>query len=320
MLATTSNFEALIDRAEAAVRPVIRETPMEESPVLSRTLGVPVRIKLECLQTTGSFKIRGALFALHELRRDGVDRVATCSAGNHGVGLAYAAQLAGVAATIFVPASVDARKASLLEGLGAEVVRSPYAGFDETETWALDEVAATEIPFLSAYDDINILAGNGGTMMREMRRQWAELETVVVSVGGGGLSGGMVLSEARPTALIAAQAAASPALSLSLKAGKAVTRLDAAETLAGGLEGGIGATGFAALRERVHQVVEVTEPEIRAGVRWMLDEHRYVIEPSSAVAIGAARNPAIRVSGPTVVVVTGRNVALETLQKILVEN
>ncbi|NNE70328.1 MAG: pyridoxal-phosphate dependent enzyme, partial [Rhodothermales bacterium] len=292
------DFEELIDRAEAVVGPLVRETPMEESPALSRQLGTPVSIKFESLQETGSFKVRGALFALSEAREEGASRVATCSAGNHGLGLAHAARHFGMPARIYVPGGVDQKKASLLEELGAEVIRSPFQGFDETETWALAEVDRDGIPFISAYDDIQILAGNGGTLMREMRRQQPDLETVVVPVGGGGLSGGMALSADGPIRLVAAQAAASPALALSLARGEAVTRLAAAETLAGGLEGGIGATGFDALRTRVNQVVEVSEPEIRAGVRWTLAEHRYLIEPSSAVAIAAALNSGVQVSGP----------------------
>ncbi len=310
-------FEALIDRAETLLAPVIRETPMEPSPALSRQLGVPAWLKLECLQITGSFKIRGALFALQELRDSGASTVATCSAGNHGLGLAYAASLAKLPARIYVPGQVDPAKVDLLKGMGAEVRISPHAGFDETEAWAKDEVRRDGIPFISAYDDELILAGNGGTMMREMRRQLPELETLIVPVGGGGLSGGMLLSAAAPRRLVATQTQASPALALSLKNGAAVTRMDSVETLAGGLEGGIGLLGFEALRKHGPQVIGVSEEEIRDGVRWTLATHRYLVEPSSAVAIAAARRPEIKVGGPTVVVLTGRNIGMDVLRGIL---
>ena len=311
------SFEALIDRAVTLLAPVIRETPLESSPVLSKHLGVPVWLKLECLQITGSFKIRGALFALQELRESGASTVATCSAGNHGLGLAYAAKLAGMPARIYVPGQVDPGKVKLLKGLGAEVRVSPHPGFDETEAWAKEEVQRDGIPFISAYDDELVLAGNGGTMMREMRRQLPELETLIVPVGGGGLSGGMLRSAAAPTRLVAAQTAASPALALSMEKGAAVTRMDSAETLAGGLEGGIGLLGFEALQAHDPQVIGVSEEEIKEGLRWTLATHRYLVEPSSAVAVAAAMRPEIQVAGPTVVVLTGRNIGMDVLRGIL---
>lgn len=312
-----SSFESLIDRAESLLVPVIRETPMEPSPALSEKLGVPTWLKLECLQLTGSFKIRGALFALQELRDSGASTVATCSAGNHGLGLAYAARLAKMPARIYVPGQVDPGKVELLRGMGADVRVSPHPGFDETETWAKDEVRRDGIPFISAYDDELILAGNGGTMMREMRRQLPDLETVIVPVGGGGLSGGMLLSAARPTSLVAAQTQASPALALSLKKGEAVTQMDSAETLAGGLEGGIGLRGFEVLKTHNPQVIVVSEDEIREGLRWTLATHRYLVEPSSAVAIAAAQRPEVKIDGPTVVVLTGRNIGVDVLRAVL---
>ncbi|MBO6577107.1 MAG: pyridoxal-phosphate dependent enzyme [Rhodothermales bacterium] len=310
-------FQDLVHQAEAALAPVIRETPCEYSEPLSDHLGVPVHLKLECLQITGSFKIRGAWFALSRLKEAGQTRVATVSAGNHGIGVAWAGRMLGLEVRIYVPRSVDAAKAAHLESLGAELVRSEFDGFDDTELWALGQIEAARIPFLSAYDDERILAANGGTLMLEIRRQVPDVETVVVPVGGGGMSGGMVSCDEAPARLVAAQTAASPALRRSLKLGSAVTRLETGDTLAGGLEGGIGQTGFAALRDRVKQVIEVSEPAIAMGMRWMLEHHHYVIEPSSAVAVAACLDPAVQVSGPTVVVLSGRNVALDTVRAVV---
>ena len=311
------SFEALIDEAESVLAPVIRQTPVEVSPVLSQRLGVPVLLKLECLQLTGSFKIRGALFALSRLRASGADTVATCSAGNHGLGVAWAARHFGLRARIHVPASVDSRKATSLAALGADLVRSEFAGFDDTEVRAQEIAAREGLPWISAYDQPEILAANGGTLMREVRRQVPDVETLVCPVGGGGLSGGTITSDSAPARLVAAQTAASPALAMSLERGEAVTRLEASETLAGGLEGGIGITGFRALKERVGQVLLASESDIAAGMRWVLEHHGYLIEPSSAVAVAACLSPEVEVRGPTVVVLTGRNVAVETVRKIL---
>jgi threonine dehydratase len=310
-------FHELVDQAERLLEPIIRTTPVEPCPTLSSHLGVPVWLKLEFLQVTGSFKLRGAFFALAQLKEAGVGAAATCSAGNHGVGMAYAARALGMDVQIYVPGKVDPGKVALLESLGADVVRSAFGGFDETELWAMDQIRRDGLPFVSAYDDELVLAGNGGTLMREMRRQVPGLQTVVVPVGGGGMSGGMALSDAAPSRLVAAQTAASPALALSLERGTAVTRLKASETLAGGLEGGIGETGFAALRDSVSQVIQVGEPALKQAVLWMLEEHRFLIEPSSAVPIAACLDPLIQVDGETVVVISGRNIGVETLRGIL---
>jgi threonine dehydratase len=312
-------FSTLIDQAEELLRPVVRTTPVEPSPELSRILGVPVWLKLECLQVTGSFKIRGAHFALARIAADSPGGVATCSAGNHGLGLAYSGRELGVPVTIYVPRQVDSAKALHLAGLGAELVVSPFNGFDDTEVWAIGEAQAAGLPFISAYDDPAILAGNGGTLMREIRRQVPDVETVISPVGGGGLLGGMAWSDARAGRLIAAQLHSSPALALSLERGEAVTRMPGVRTLAGGLEGGIGQTGFEALRESVSQTVLVHEFDLREGVRWMLRHHQYIIEPTSAVAVAACLDRGIRVTGPTVVVITGRNVAETTLHRIFDE-
>ncbi len=310
------DLEQLIDQAEALLEPILRLTPAEPSPTLTRVLGVPVWLKLECLQVTGSFKIRGGYFALARLGDGSPRGVATCSAGNHGIGLAHAGRLLHVPVTIYVPGSVDPSKARHLREMGASLVISPFDGFDDTEVWALEQAEEAALPFISAYDDPVILAGNGGTLMREIRRQVPEVETIVCPVGGGGLLGGIALSGAAPPRLVAAQLSASPSLVLSMERGEAVTRLPTVKTLAGGLEGGIGRAGFEALRDSVSQTVLVGEDEIWEGVRWMFRAHQYIIEPSSSVAIGACLNPSIQVTGPTVVVISGRNVSEETLQRI----
>ena len=148
-----------------------------------------------------------------------------------------------------------------------------------------------------------------------------EARTFLLPVGGGGLAGGFafyaksILPDAR---IVGCQHALSPALALSLAKGEAVVRLPPVETTAGGLEGGIGRTGFAVLRDRVDGVALLTEPQIFAAVRFMLDRHQILIEPSSAVTIAAIlERKTERLETPTVAVVSGRNVALATLQRIL---
>jgi threonine dehydratase len=312
----------MILEAHRALEGKIRRTPVEDSRALSEAAGVPVSLKLENLQRTGSFKIRGAYFRLLALspeeRRLGV---VTCSAGNHGKAVAYVARELGLRATVYVPRSVDESKHRAILALGAEVVRSDFDGFDETETLARNAAETGKRPYVSAYDDDRILAANGGTLAAEVLEDVPAARSFLVPVGGAGLSGGFAyyakakLPEAR---IVGCQHALSPALALSLEKGEAVTRLPTVATTAGGLEGGIGRTGFAVLKDRVDAVALLTEEDIFDAVRFMLAEHQYLIEPSSAVTVAAIRTgKAGTLASPAVAVISGRNVALSTLRRIL---
>lgn len=281
-----------------------------------------MRLKLECLQRTGSFKFRGASFQIERLAApDRARGVVTCSAGNHGKAVAEAARRRGVPATVCVPRSVDSAKLAGIRARGAEVRISDFPGYDETEDWAIEIAAAEGKRFLSAFDDPDVMAANGGTIAAEIAAEAPDATDFVVPVGGGGLAAGLAYffrernSAAR---IVACQHEGSPGLARSLDLGSAVTRLPPIETSAGGIEGGIGRLTFEVLRSRVSAVALVSEREIEDGVRWMLDRHQILIEPSAAAAVAAiVTGKAGPFSGPAVVVVTGRNVAYETLRKIV---
>jgi len=312
----------LIAEAAAFLKGRIRRTPLEPSPALSRVLGVPVSLKLESMQLTGSFKIRGALFRISKLtpeeRRDGV---VTCSAGNHGKAVAYAAREAGIRATICVPRSVDRSKYDGMVALGADVRVSEFDGYDDTEEWAREVATSEGRQFLSAFDDDAIMAANGGTLAVEILEDAPGTSTFIVPVGGGGLSAGLAFWAKRqsPAAVIVGcQHVLSPALQMSLDAGHAITKLPAVETVAGGIEGGIGILTFGVLGPLVDRVALVSEDEILEGVRWMLANHQYLIEPTAAVTIAAALTGKVgKLDGPAAVVISGRNVSVEGVRKIL---
>lgn len=324
-----------ISQAAAFLDGRVRRTPLEYSAALSERAGRDVYLKLENWQVTGSFKARGALYGLHALREEGHGHVATCSAGNHGKGLAWAGSVLGVEVTIFVPSTVDSSKEAAMRALGANVEKSPFPGFDETEDWALRATGERGLPFLSAYDDERIMAANGGSVALEVWEQLGLINaarrapTFLFPVGGGGHAAGfsfamqMLCAEAR---FVAAQAAASPALALSLERGEAVTELDAAaETLAWGLEGGLGQRPFDVLwgrdghgkgkRRRVHHVALVTEQAIRGAMRFMLAEHQMVVEGSAAVPVAACLAGDLGSTGasaPLVIFISGRNIDADT--------
>lgn len=313
---------ALVLDARRALEGRIRRTPIEASPALSDAANTPVFLKLESLQLTGSFKIRGACFVLSRLSAGERQRgVVTCSAGNHGKAVAFMARELGVPAEIHVPRDVDQAKYQAMLALGANVIRSDFEGYDDTEQVAREAAARSGRPFLTAFDDVQILAANGGTLAAEVLEDYPEARTFLLPVGGGGLAGGfayyarLALPESR---LIGCQHEGSPALARSLEQGQAVVRLPPFATTAGGLEGGIGRTGFDVLKTRIASVALVTETEIFDAVRFMLDRHQYLIEPSAAVTVAAIlTGKAGRLTSPTVAVISGRNVALPTLRRIL---
>ncbi|HZJ63758.1 MAG TPA: pyridoxal-phosphate dependent enzyme, partial [Kofleriaceae bacterium] len=141
---------ALVADARRAIEGRVRRTPVEASPALSDAASAPVFLKLESMQLTGSFKIRGAYFVLSQLSADARARgVVTCSAGNHGKAVAYVARELGVPAEIHVPRDVDQAKYLAMVALGARVVRSDFEGYDDTERVARDEAARSGRPFLT---------------------------------------------------------------------------------------------------------------------------------------------------------------------------
>ena len=317
-MTTADSLAQLIPEAAAFLKSRVRRTPVEHSPALSKILGVPIWLKLESMQLTGSFKIRGAMFRLSKLtpeeRREGV---VTCSAGNHGKAVAYAAREQGARATICVPKSVDRSKYEAMLALGADVRVSEFEGYDQTEEWSRALAAEQGRTFISPFDDYAVMAANGGTVALEVMEDVPFARAFIVPVGGGGLAAGFAFA-AKPATIIGCQHVLSPALQMSLIAGRAITKLPAVETLASGVEGGIGEMTFGVLGPLVGRVALVSEDEILEGVRWMLSCHQYLIEPTAAVTIAACISGKIGpLQHPAVVVVSGRNVSIDTIKRIV---
>ncbi len=315
-------MDELIREAAAFLSGKVRRTPLEYSQALSDAAGVPVWLKLESMQLTGSFKIRGALFRISKLTAEERRRgIITCSAGNHGKALAYAAKQSEVRVVVCVPRSVDPSKLAGMIALGADVRVSAFDGYDDTEDWSRAMAAQKNLTFISAFDDYAIMAANGGTVAMEAMDDLPDARAFILPVGGAGLSAGFASwTKARhPDSLvIGCQHVLSPALRMSLDQGRAVTKLPAVETMAGGIEGGIGALTFPVLRPLVDRVALLSEDEILEGVRWMMAHHQYLIEPTSAVAIAACLTGKIgKLTAPAIVVISGRNVGINAVKTIL---
>src|SRR5437667_948800 len=222
--------------AAKRVRPFVVRTPLERSLGLSALHGTDVWLKFECFQTTGSFKLRGALNALLTMsaseRQQGV---VTASAGNHGLGVARAAAVLGVPATVVVPETASPAKVDALRQSGAELLLRG-ATYDHADAGAIHRANERDLPFVSAYNDAAVVAG-GGTIALEVVEDLPATRTLVVPAGGGGLIGGIGVAAHGldpEIAIYGAQSTASPALHAALAAGARVT-VDVLPSLADGL-------------------------------------------------------------------------------------
>lgn len=312
---------AEILRAEQRIRPYIRETPLDPSLVLSELGGAQVFIKLENLQHTGSFKLRGAfnkLLALSPKQRSA--GVITASSGNHGAATAYALRTLGANGTVFVPTTVSPLKATLIQRYGAQIHQ---VGHDSSisEIEARRAAEARELVYISPYNDPQIIGGQG-TIGVELTRQLAQIDAVFVALGGGGLISGIAtyLKAVHPNVqIIACSPRNSAVMQHSVAVGQIIEE-ESLPTLSDGTAGGVepGAITFALVRDLVDHYVDVSEAEISAALRLFLETHHLLIEGAAGVAIAAYLQVKEQFAGKNVVIVLcGANIGLETLKSVL---
>lgn len=297
----------LIRWAAEVIGAHVRRTPVR----VCELDGRPVYLKLENRQETGSFKVRGALAALAGYRERGIKGPwVTASAGNHGIGLAYAARHLGAGpVVVFVPSGTPQAKLRRLQALGAEV-RLEGADFPQTERAARAFAATSGLPYISAYNDPFVIAGQG-TVAVELLEEIADPAMVFIPAGGGGLLGGSALwlRSHRPRIRIwGVQSTHTPSLYNALYG----THLPERPTLAEGLAGGIeeNALTLPLIRELVDGICLVNEPEIWDSVYWAHRRLGERIEASAAVALAAVRFRSWSEPGPWVAIITGANTDL----------
>jgi len=247
--------------------------------------------------------------------------VVAASAGNHGAGVAYAANVLSMEATVVVPTNAPEAKRSRITRYGARLVVSYTFGYDAAEREARALAKATGSPFVSPYDDLAVVAGNGASLGFEIEAALGHTPDVVIApFGGGGLATGLAC--ALPSARVfGAQSEASPAFALSIERGHAVESLDAAETLADGLEGGISQAAFERALSVVAGVIVVSEDAIATAMATAYRSLGVRIEGSAAAAVAPLFAPdlmaQLRPSGDVIVVLTGRNVDRKRLDGVL---
>ena len=318
---TGANAAREVGLAANRIGPYIRETPLEPSPFLSRETGADVHLKLECVQVTGSFKARGALNKLLSLgAAERARGVVAASTGNHGLAVAHALALLGIAGEIFLPASVSPAK---LEGLRARGARVRLVDDDPgvVETVARQDADRTGRIYVSPYNDPQVIGGQG-TVGVELLRQLEEPDAVLVPVGGGGLVGGIGawLKERAPSVrIVGCQPAACPILVESVKAGR-LLQLPSAPSLSDATVGLIeaGAITFPLCRACVDDWLVVDEPAIRAALRLVLERQSVLIEGAAALPVAALIAARDRWRGARVaLVLSGSHIALPTLADVL---
>jgi threonine dehydratase len=304
-----------IREAQRVLTGVAIRTPLLYDDVLSRRVGVPVWYKAEGLQRAGAFKFRGAYNFLHSLPADARARgVVAPSSGNHGQGVAMAAQIFGVPATIVMPTTVTAAKRAGAERLGAKVVLAGTTTHERADK-AREIADETGMVFVHPYDDPFIIAGQG-TVGLEIVEDLPDVSTVIVPVGGGGLSAGVsaALKLMKPDVkLIAVEPVNAAKLSAAREKGQPV-RIGAHGGLADGLLASqIGDLPFAHHQRFVDEVVLVEDAELIAAMRHLLDRMKIVVEPSGAITVAALMSGAIQPEGTTVSVLSGGNIEWEGL-------
>ncbi len=293
---------------------LVRETPLVRAPAL----GEDVWLKLECLQRTGSFKLRGACTRLDAMTAGERARgVVAASAGNHGLGVALAGKTLGIGVTVVVPATSPAVKRQGIAALGATVIEGG-ATYDAAEASARALAKERGAVFVSPFDDPHVIEGNGRRLGDELHAQLATINTLVVPVGGGGLIGGLAASLGpRGVRVIGVQPRQNSAMHASLARGAALTVYGGEPTIAEGCDGAVAESTYDLCRDHAVTVALVDEATIRPAVAFAYRALGLSIEPTAAVVVAGITTGAVVPSGVTVVVVSGGNVDPELLSASL---
>ncbi|MDP3951170.1 threonine ammonia-lyase [Microbacterium sp.] len=314
---------AEFEDAARGLERVISHTPTLPSRALSDILGEPVVLKMENLQRTGSFKIRGAAYRLSRLTAEERARgVVAASAGNHAQGVALAAQALGIPATIFMPLGVPVPKLLATRGYGAEVVLD-----GETVATSLRLAAEfaerTGAVMIHPFDHRDVVVGQG-TLGLELIADAPDVDTILVGIGGGGLIAGVAAAAkaaaaqaGRTIRVIGVQAENAAAMPLSLEAGHPVEIVTQPTIADGILVAKPGAVPFEIIKDLVDEVVTVTDDDIARAILILLEQAKVVVEPAGAVGVAAILAGKVSGTGKTMAVLSGGNIDPLLLQRVV---
>jgi len=309
--------------AEKRIRQHIRETPVEYSPFLSDMGKCKVYLKLENIQITGSFKLRGAMNKLLSLSKKERERgVVTASSGNHGAAVAYVLKTLGSKGTIYLPEYTSQSKIEFLRHYDAEI---KFHGNDcvKAEIFARDTAEKGGQIYIPPYSDPKIIGGQA-TIGIELARQMKKIDTVLVPVGGGGLISGIagyLKSIDKSVEIIGCQPENSPVMYESIKAGR-IVEMESRPTISDGSAGGIehGAITFDICKKYVDDFVVVSEEEIKKALILILETHSLLIEGAGALSVASFIKEIERFQNKNVVLIlSGLRISLDKLREILSE-
>lgn len=315
------NVRKEVNEAEKRIRKYIRETPLEYSYYLSKKGRCQVFLKLENIQLTGSFKIRGALNMILSLPKK--TYMVTASSGNHGLAVAYALKTLGGRGTIYLPTTTAPVKTNQLRNYNVQL---EFFGTDcaETEVFARNIAKQEGGVFISPYNDPLIIGGQG-TIAIEVCKYLAEIDVVLTSVGGGGLISGIAgyLKDLNSNIEIIGCLPENSALMYeSVQAGKIIKR-EIKPTLSDGTAGGIepGAITFKLCQRFIDHFIIVNEEEIANAIKYMLEYHHMVVEGAAGVTVASFLKEITRFKGKTVIlIICGGNIGYQQLKEIICGN
>lgn len=306
------NSRSIVDRTA-------RVTPLVSSTQCSSMLDWPVYLKLENLQRTGSFKIRGAGYKLAKLAEAGTcQAVMAISAGNHAQGVALASQLNGISSTVFMPENAPLSKIQATRRYGAEVLCRGQT-FDETRQYAMEWLEQNPVCFISPFDDDDIITGQG-TCGLEILEQLPDVKTIVVPVGGGGLISGMAIAikTLKPDVkIIGVQTDSVPSLAESFRKGK-IVQPSHRPTLADGIAIKQPAErNFEVIKKYVDQMITVSEDAISRALFFAIQYKHLIAEGAGVVGLAALLEGKIEATGPTAIVISGGNIDVKLIGSII---
>ncbi len=319
-----SNIEIGLESLESCaklLRDVIRETPIKKSERISASLSAEIFLKLENLQTTGSFKIRGAYNALHNLvTKKSVTRVVAASAGNHAQGVAWAAQAFNIDAKIVMPEGTPIVKVEETRRMGASILLHG-ANFEESLKEAERLAEVEERAFVSAFNDVDVMCGQG-TLGLEIVRELIDLDTVIVPVGGGGLISGVAsaVKALHPSIrVIGVETEALPSMTHAIRHGGPVSCLPNPTIAEGIAVSRVGDLCYDIARTRIDEMVCVSEDEVARGILYLLEREKTVAEGAGASAVAALLGGHINVrKGEKIcALVCGGNIDVTLLSRII---
>jgi threonine dehydratase len=310
-------------QAHLRVKPLIWQTPVIASADLAEKTGArAIHLKLECLQNTGSFKVRGAANKILSLSDKEKEKgVITFSTGNHGKAVAYVAAKAGIKAVVCLSEHVASYRAELIRALGAEISLKGHSQ-DEAEKNYQQLVASRGLVPVVPFDDPMIIAGQG-TIALEILSELPDIDVLMIQLSGGGLLAGMAMVAKSINPLIHVVGLSlerSPAMLESLKAGRPV-QVEEKDSMADSLLGGVGLDNQYTLRmveKFADEHLLISEDEIKDGMFYIFDKHRLIIEGAAAIGIGALINHKIDVNGKKVVaLLSGSSINSEEYIRII---